>query len=199
MRPCRSPPGSHADVHGLCDRRRRGCQLPASATAPRSALADAGEVRRLSRRRGRADGAFCSPTTACTSRSSSTARIRSAATDAAGVADVVLEAALTTIMDLEDSVAAVDAEDKVAAYRNWLGLMQGRLIETFRQGRQDASRAGSTRTASTPRPTAAALTLPGRSLMLVRNVGHLMTDDARARPRRRSRCPKASSMPRSPR
>ena len=93
------------------------------------------------------------------------------------------------------SIAAVDAEDKVAVYRNWLGLMKGDLDGELRQGRQDGRRARSTPTAPTPRRTAATLTLPGRSLLLVRNVGHLMTDAGGPRPRRQRRSPKASSTP----
>ncbi len=98
-------------------------------------------------------------------------------TDAAGVADVLLEAAITTIMDCEDSVAAVDAEDKALAYRNWLGLMNGSLVETVAKGGGSFQR----RLAADREylaPNGAALTLKGRSLMLVRNVGHLMTNPA---------------------
>jgi len=98
-------------------------------------------------------------------------------TDPAGIADVLLEAALTTIVDLEDSIAAVDADDKVAAYSNWLGLMRGDLVETFDKGGKTLTR----RLAEDrfyQRSFASDLVLPGRSLLFVRNVGHLMTNPA---------------------
>ena len=93
-------------------------------------------------------------------------------TDPLGITDVVLESALTTICDLEDSVAAVDAEDKLAAYRNWLGVIRGDLTESFVKGGQTL-----TRTLNADREWGD-LTLPGRALLFVRNVGHLMTNPA---------------------
>ncbi|MDR9751485.1 malate synthase G [Pseudomonas sp. SZMC_28357] len=99
------------------------------------------------------------------------------ATDPAHIKDVVLEAALTTIMDCEDSVAAVDAADKVLVYRNWLGLMKGDLSETLeKNGRTLIRRLNPDR--QWTRADGSSLSVPGRSLMLVRNVGHLMTTPA---------------------
>ncbi|MBZ9677974.1 malate synthase G [Mesorhizobium sp. ES1-1] len=98
-------------------------------------------------------------------------------TDPAGIADVILESALTTIQDCEDSVAAVDAQDKVIVYRNWLGLMKGDLTEEISKvGRSFVRKLNPDRAWTAP--TGGTLTVPGRSLMLIRNVGHLMTNPA---------------------
>ena len=92
--------------------------------------------------------------------------------DPLGIADVLLESALTTICDLEDSVAAVDAADKLLAYSNWLGVIRGDLSESFEKGGQTLTRR------LNPDRQWGDLTLPGRSLLFVRNVGHLMTNPA---------------------
>ena len=97
-------------------------------------------------------------------------------TDKAGTDDIIIESALTTIQDCEDSVATVDAEDKVLAYKNWLGLMRGDLEDTFeKNGKILTRKLNQDKIYNT---TNGEYKLPGRSVMLIRNVGHLMTNPA---------------------
>ncbi|MEH6650149.1 MAG: malate synthase G [Motiliproteus sp.] len=105
------------------------------------------------------------------------ANARIGSTDAAGINDVLIEAALTTIMDCEDSIAAVDAEDKVLAYQNWLGLMNGTLEQSMSKGGETlVRRLNPDREYKTP--TGGTLSLKGRAMLFIRNVGHLMTNPA---------------------
>jgi malate synthase len=99
-------------------------------------------------------------------------------TDPAGISDVLLESAITTIMDFEDSVSAVDAEDKILCYRNWLGINRGDLADTFTKGGEVMVRRLANDRRYTSPDGAGEVTVPGRALIFVRNVGHLMSTDA---------------------
>jgi malate synthase len=165
--------GSHSDVNGYIVRQG---QLVASTANGETTLATPAQFAGL---RGEPDA----PTAILLKHNGLHIEIQIDATtgtgraDPAGVTDVLLEAAITTIIDCEDSVAAVDADDKVALYRNWLGLMQGTLTEEVTKGGTTF-----TRRLNDDRiyraPDDGTLTLPGRSLLFVRNVGHLMTINA---------------------
>jgi len=165
--------GSHADVTAY---RVAGGRLVADTPAGETGLADASRFAGYN-----GDAAAPSAVLLRHNRLHVEIRIDRAnqigKTDEAGVADMLLEAAITTIMDCEDSVAAVDAEDKALAYRNWLGLMRGDLVETV------AKAGGSFERRMNPdrdyrAPDGSPISVKGRSLMLVRNVGHLMTNPA---------------------
>ncbi len=161
---------SWADVTGLT---QEGAQILCTTAAGKIALADPGQFKG-----GTSDLSevvFCNNDLHVILQIDATHSIGQ--TDPMHLADVVLESAMSTIMDCEDSVAAVDAEDKVLAYTNWLGLMRGDLEESFEKGGSTVTRRMNPDRAyegadGTP------LTLKGRSLMLVRNVGHLMTNPA---------------------
>ncbi|MEM7546173.1 MAG: malate synthase G [Pseudomonadota bacterium] len=164
---------SHADATGYSV---RGSMLVAATTAGDKMLIDGGKFAGFA-------GSSTAPTSILLKNNALHIDIRIdrshqiGATDPAGVADVVMEAAVSTIMDCEDSVAAVDAEDKALAYRNWLGLNKGDLTEVLEKGGRTITRRLNPDRSYT-RPDGGDLVLRGRSLMLVRNVGHLMTNPA---------------------
>jgi malate synthase len=165
--------GSHADVTAY---RVQGGQLLADTTAGSTALATPALFAGYTGEAG-APGAILLRHHGLHVEIQLDRKHRIGKTDPAGVADVLLEAAITTIMDCEDSVAAVDADDKAHAYRNWLGLMRGDLVETVAKGGKRFDRAMSP-DRRYQAPDGAPLVLKGRALMLVRNVGHLMTNPA---------------------
>ena len=119
--------------------------------------------------------------------------------DPAGVADVIMESAVTTIRIARTPSPPSMPRTRSLVYRNWLGLMHGTLAATFEKGGQTMTRQLNPDRHLHARRTAASSSLPGRSLMLVRNVGHHMYTDAVLRRRRAARSRRASSMPRSPR
>ena len=168
--------GSHVDADRLPRRRRQaGRHAEGRHAAPAWPSRRSSSATRATRRRRRR---CCWRTTACTWTSTSTAATPIGTTDPAGVSDLVLEAALSTILDLEDSVAVVDADDKVLAYGNWLGILKGTLTEEMSQGRQDLHARPEPRPRLHRRRAASDVQLHGRSLLFVRNVGHLMTNPA---------------------